>query len=191
MPFYAGLNFEHIHDGTNQDRKVLFGEQHMHTRNSFDAFTIGVRTTWEDAYRYGMGEEITHPTNGKKIQRPGRRRIQDRAADIECRGMAGTGKTRFVGAPRHAAPEMRALAMQREKTAILETREVEIGLGERRHGAAREPADGPHIEHTGLVVGHRAAAGTESAHGDPGRLQARHDAEAREQAGEELTAYGI
>lgn len=52
----------------NPLKNVYFGEQHMHTRNSFDAFTVG-SGTWEDAYRYGMGEEITHPTNGKKIKR--------------------------------------------------------------------------------------------------------------------------
>jgi hypothetical protein len=53
----------------NPLRNVYFGEQHMHTRNSFDAFTIGVRQTWEEAYRYGMGEEITLSTTGEKIQR--------------------------------------------------------------------------------------------------------------------------
>jgi len=52
----------------NTLKNVYFGEQHMHTKNSFDAFTVG-SGTWEDAYRYGMGEAITHPTNGKKIQR--------------------------------------------------------------------------------------------------------------------------
>jgi len=31
------------------DRQVYFGEQHMHTRNSFDAFTVGVRQTWDEA----------------------------------------------------------------------------------------------------------------------------------------------
>jgi hypothetical protein len=41
----------------------------MHTRNSFDAFTIGVRQTWEEAYRYGRGEEVTLSTTGEKIQR--------------------------------------------------------------------------------------------------------------------------
>ncbi len=51
------------------DRKVYFGEQHMHTRNSFDAFTLGVGATWEDAYRYGRGEEITLSTTGEKIKR--------------------------------------------------------------------------------------------------------------------------
>ena len=50
-------------------RQVFFGEEHMHTRNSFDAVTIGVGQTWEQAYRYGMGEAVTHPTNGKTIQR--------------------------------------------------------------------------------------------------------------------------
>ena len=51
------------------DRVVYFGEQHMHTQNSFDAFTIGVRQTWEDAYRYGRGEEVTLSTTGEKIKR--------------------------------------------------------------------------------------------------------------------------
>ena len=53
----------------NPLKNVYFGEQHLHTRNSFDAFTIGVRQTWEDAYRYGRGEEITLSTSGKKIKR--------------------------------------------------------------------------------------------------------------------------
>jgi len=40
----------------NPLKNVYFGEQHMHTRNSFDAFTVGVRQTWEEAYRYGRGQ---------------------------------------------------------------------------------------------------------------------------------------
>ena len=33
----------------NKLKNVYFGEQHMHTRNSFDAFTVGVSATWDDA----------------------------------------------------------------------------------------------------------------------------------------------
>jgi hypothetical protein len=51
------------------DRQVFFGEQHMHTRNSFDAFTIGVTQTWEQAYRFGRGEEVTLSTTGDKMKR--------------------------------------------------------------------------------------------------------------------------
>jgi hydrogenase/urease accessory protein HupE len=39
----------------NTLKNVYFGEQHMHTRNSFDAFTLGVKATWEDACRFAMG----------------------------------------------------------------------------------------------------------------------------------------
>jgi Protein of unknown function (DUF3604) len=53
----------------NPLKNLYFGEQHMHTRNSFDAFTIGVRQTWEEAFRYGRGEEVTLSTTGEKIQR--------------------------------------------------------------------------------------------------------------------------
>ncbi len=53
----------------NPLKNVYFGEQHMHTRNSFDAFTVGVRQTWEQAYRYGRGEEVTLSTTGQKIRR--------------------------------------------------------------------------------------------------------------------------
>jgi hypothetical protein len=41
----------------NPLKNVYFGEEHLHTRNSFDAFTIGVNQTWDDAYNYAKGEK--------------------------------------------------------------------------------------------------------------------------------------
>ena len=64
MPALAGAQ-----DAKPEDRKVLFGEQHMHTRNSFDAFTAGVKQTWEEAYRFGRGEEVELSTTGEKMKR--------------------------------------------------------------------------------------------------------------------------
>jgi len=51
------------------DRQVYFGEEHMHTHNSFDAVTVGVNQTWEQAYRFAMGEKVTLSTTGDTIQR--------------------------------------------------------------------------------------------------------------------------
>ena len=53
----------------NPLKNVYFGEQHMHTRNSFDAFTAGVGQTWDQAFKYGKGEEVTLSTTGEKIQK--------------------------------------------------------------------------------------------------------------------------
>ncbi len=50
-------------------KNVYFGEHHLHTRNSFDAFTVGVTQAWEDAYRFAMGDEIKLSTTGEKIKR--------------------------------------------------------------------------------------------------------------------------
>ncbi len=51
----------------NPLRNVYFGDLHLHTMLSFDAFTLGTRTTPEDAYRYAKGETIDYL--GNKIQR--------------------------------------------------------------------------------------------------------------------------
>ena len=44
--------------GKNPLKNVYFGEQHLHTQNSPDAFAAGSRQTWDDAFRYGRGEEV-------------------------------------------------------------------------------------------------------------------------------------
>ena len=43
------------------DRTAYFGDMHIHTRNSFDAYIFNVRVTPEDAYRFAGGETLTHP----------------------------------------------------------------------------------------------------------------------------------
>jgi len=53
----------------NPLKNVYFGEQHLHTANSPDAFVIGTRGTWEDAYHWAMGREITLSTTGEKIKK--------------------------------------------------------------------------------------------------------------------------
>jgi hypothetical protein len=55
--------------GKNPLKNVYFGEQHLHTRNSPDAFAVGTRGTWEDAYRYAKGEEVKLSTTGEKIKK--------------------------------------------------------------------------------------------------------------------------
>jgi len=47
--------------GYNSDRNAYFGDLHVHTQNSSDAFIFNVRATPDDAYRYSRGEAIKHP----------------------------------------------------------------------------------------------------------------------------------
>jgi hypothetical protein len=50
-------------------RRALFGELHLHTGYSFDAYALmGARTTPEDAYRFAKGEPIRYL--GQVVQRP-------------------------------------------------------------------------------------------------------------------------
>ena len=52
------------------ERQALFGDLHIHTRWSFDAYSLGVPVTPEDAYRYARGAAIDH-VSGTKIQMQG------------------------------------------------------------------------------------------------------------------------
>ena len=54
-------------DGPNPLKNVYFGEQHIHTRNSPDAFVLNERGTWADVYNYAMGKEIKLSTTGEKM----------------------------------------------------------------------------------------------------------------------------
>ena len=56
------------------DRQVFFGEQHLHTMESADAFSMGTRNTQDDAYNYLKGKPITkkgvgYATAGKVVQK--------------------------------------------------------------------------------------------------------------------------
>ncbi len=52
------------------ERSALFGDLHIHTMYSFDAFMGTVRTTPDHAYRYAKGEPILHP-DGSTIRLSG------------------------------------------------------------------------------------------------------------------------
>jgi len=49
----------------NENRNAYFGDLHIHTSWSFDAFVNNVRTTPDDAYNFGKGQPIDH-VSGKK-----------------------------------------------------------------------------------------------------------------------------
>ena len=72
-------------------RMALFGDLHVHTENSFDAFTFASLATPADAYRYARGEAIEHPV-GFDIQ-------LDRPLDF----YAVTDHAMFLGVAKAAA----------------------------------------------------------------------------------------
>ena len=47
--------------GYNEDRNVYFGDLHVHTKHSFDAYIFGTTATPDDAYEYAKGKAIKHP----------------------------------------------------------------------------------------------------------------------------------
>jgi len=51
----------------NENRNAYFGDLHIHTSWSFDAFIFNVRTTPDDAYNFGKGQAIPH-ASGKPVQ---------------------------------------------------------------------------------------------------------------------------
>lgn len=55
--------------GPNPLKNLYFGEEHIHTSASPDAFAIGNRGSWADTYNYAMGKEIKLSTTGKSIKR--------------------------------------------------------------------------------------------------------------------------
>jgi hypothetical protein len=47
--------------GYNEERNAYFGDLHVHTMYSFDAFIFGTTSSPSDAYTFAKGGKITHP----------------------------------------------------------------------------------------------------------------------------------
>ena len=56
-----------VTSGYNKDKNVYFGDTHVHTALSFDAYLSGNRLGLRDAYRFANGEPLTMPT-GETMQ---------------------------------------------------------------------------------------------------------------------------
>ncbi len=55
----------------NPTRNAYFGDLHIHTKNSFDAFIFGTRVGPDDAYKFAKGEAIPHAGGGEmKLEGP-------------------------------------------------------------------------------------------------------------------------
>ena len=55
----------------NKDRNPYYGDLHVHTKHSFDAYIFGITATPNDAYRYAKGDGIMHPMGYEmKLQEP-------------------------------------------------------------------------------------------------------------------------
>jgi hypothetical protein len=84
----------------NPLKNAYFGDLHIHTSWSLDAFAFGVRVGPEDAYRYVRGEAIEH-VSGEKIQ------MEGPPLDF----MALTEHANYLGVPTAAQEEGSAIRM--------------------------------------------------------------------------------
>ena len=77
--YHRPMLFEHAPDSVGEPGRkpgkanplnnVYFGEQHLHTANSPDAFSFGTRNTPDDAYNYCKGEAVKKNTTGDMVRR--------------------------------------------------------------------------------------------------------------------------
>ena len=58
-----------VREKPNPLNNCYFGEQHLHTANSPDAFAMGTRNTPDDAYRFAKGEAIKKIVSGTTVQK--------------------------------------------------------------------------------------------------------------------------
>ena len=55
----------------NQNKNVYFGDLHVHTKHSFDAFIFGTTNSPDDAYKFAKGGIIQHPLGfDMKLRQP-------------------------------------------------------------------------------------------------------------------------
>ncbi|MDP7692508.1 MAG: DUF3604 domain-containing protein, partial [Vicinamibacterales bacterium] len=67
----AGQPVSAVALGSPADRTAFFGDLHVHTRYSYDAFVFGTRADPDAAYEFAKGNPITHPAGFEmRLDRP-------------------------------------------------------------------------------------------------------------------------
>ena len=66
---YNALTNGGIAGKKNPLNNVYFGEQHLHTQNSPDAFAMDTRNTPDDAYHFAKCKAVKKNTSGKMVQK--------------------------------------------------------------------------------------------------------------------------
>jgi len=114
----------------SEDRKALFGETHLHTNLSFDAFIFGNRNGPDAAYEFAKGKAIKHPSGFEMKMR------------VPLDFQAVTDHAMYLG----MVP-----AMFDETTAVSKHR-VASGLREAKTASARRTAFGAMMPYIGQQV---------------------------------------
>ncbi|MBW8785817.1 MAG: DUF3604 domain-containing protein [Novosphingobium sp.] len=106
-----------IPSGGPETRRALFGELHLHTGYSFDAYALmGSRTEPETAYRFGEGRPVLY--EGQTVQRP-------RPLDF----MAVTDHSEFLGTFMQAAANPNGALARSDIGKLMLTDPLRIALG--------------------------------------------------------------
>lgn len=66
----SSLNTDDVTIERNPTKNAYYGDLHIHTSWSFDAFIYNNRTSPDDAYRFGKGERISYPAGEIKNKYP-------------------------------------------------------------------------------------------------------------------------
>ncbi len=67
---WMGAGFSPLHGAAAPaaDRRVFFGELHIHTQSSYDAWAMGTKITPAQAYAYARGETVMVPASQVRLQ---------------------------------------------------------------------------------------------------------------------------
>jgi hypothetical protein len=102
--------------GYNPERNAYFGDLHVHTKLSFDAYIFNVRASPDDAYRFAKGETIGHASG-----------FDIRLAGGPLDFAAVTDHSEFIGAMEQANTPGTAISKVPGVSALFSSDPVEIG----------------------------------------------------------------
>ena len=69
-PSFFSRNLEIATDRRIKPRRIYWGDTHVHTHLSADAYPTGTRTTPDDAYRFAKGERVFSDGQFAQLDKP-------------------------------------------------------------------------------------------------------------------------